>query len=527
MLPFHSTQMASDFSNYQLSKLMQRSRTSQKLADVRKVLKSSETAVIGLSEESKVHEVEASRIMSSDTAHYILVKGRELESSSQEDSLSQSSMEFPAIGELESDMDWRREEEEEEKVVEEKVVEKEKEQEEKVVEKEKEQEEKVVEKEEGKVEEEVAEKEEEKVVEEEEKVVEKEEEQEEKVVTESGWGVVESEPCKREEEPVRGTGELQESAATVCKPLSSVATSEQGEEASSQERDCSNLQVEPAVSAMSEEVTAIPQETSSLTVSVIASESERETTPRDKFSFTEKEKCSDKYSLASTVSSATEMQTALKEKTSSPVAHASTSEGAPSSQPCEKLREVGEVLRDGRSFVEEDVEEERRVHLEEQLDKEGEKEKDKEERVEEREKEVEGKEVEGKEGGGKEEGEKEGGGEEAGRTPEQAVTISSSVKVSPCQFEKDNSASHLEDKDSAEAGVHKGQTVTVNHHSVGGSVDSASLRTDHWELTQVVQLVGSEEEGVRGGVTTENDQSEVRMLEDQVGYISDSESGSF
>ena len=160
--------------------------------------------------------------------------------------------------------------------------------------------------------------------------------------------------------------------------------------------------------------------------------------------------------------------------------------------------------------MEKGVEEERGLHLEEQLDREGEK----EEGVEEREKEK-----------GEEEREKEGGGEEAGRTPEQAVTISSSVKVSPCQFEKDNSASHLEDKDSAEAGVHKGQTVTVNHHGVGESMDGASLRTDHWELTQVVQLVGSEEEGVRGGVTTENDQSEVRMLEDQVGYISDSESG--
>ena len=329
---------------------------------------------------------------------------------------------------------------------------------------------------------------------------------------------------------MRGTGELQESAATVCKPLSSVATSEQGEEASSQERDCSNLQVEPAVSAMSEEVTAIPQETSSLTVSVIASVSERETTPRDKCLLTEKEKCSDKCSLASTVSSATEMQTALKEKTSSPVAYASASEGTPSSQPCEKLREVGEVLRDGRSFVEEDVEEERGLHLEEQLDREGEKERVEEREKEEREKEEREKEEREKEEGEKEErekeeGEKEGGGEEAGRTPEQAVTISSSVKVSPCQFEKDNSASHLEEKESAEAGVHKGQTVTVDHHSVGESVDGASLRTDHWELTQVVQLVESEEEGVRGGVTTEIDQSEVRMLEDQVGYISDSESG--
>ena len=464
---------------------MQRSRTSQKLADVRKVLKSSETAVIGLSEESKVHEVEASRIMSSDTAHYILVKGRELESSSQEDSLSQSSMEFPAIGELESDMDWRREEEEEEKIVE---------------------------KEEG--------------VEEEE---EEEEEQEEKAVTESGWGVVESEPHKEEEETV----ELQESAATVCKPLSFMATSEQREEeASFQDRDCSNLQVEPTVSAMSEEVTAIPQETSSLTVSVIASESERETTR-------------DKCSLTSVVSSASEMQATPREKEKcSPVAYASASEGLPSSQPCEKLREVGEVLRDGRSFVEEGVEEERGLHLEEQLDKEGEKEGEKEERVEEREKEegekeerVEEREKEErveereKEEGEKEEGEKEERVEERekeeGRTPEQSVTISSSVKVSPCQFEKDNSASHLEDKESAEADEHKEQTVTVNHHSVGESVDSASLRTDHLKRTQVVQLVESEEEGVRGGVTTVIDQSEVRMLEDQVGYISDSESGWF
>jgi len=106
-IPF--LQVADDFSNYQLSKLMKRSRISQKLADVRHVLKSNETAVIGLGEESKVHEVEARRIMSSDSAHYILVKGRELESSSQDDSLSQSSMEFPVIEELEPDTEERGE----------------------------------------------------------------------------------------------------------------------------------------------------------------------------------------------------------------------------------------------------------------------------------------------------------------------------------------------------------------------------------------------------------------------------------
>ena len=436
---------------------MQRSRTSQKLADVRKVLRSSETAVIGLSEESKVHDVEASRIMSSDSAHYILVKGRELESSSQEDSLSQSSMEFPVIGESESDMDRRREEEEEVVVEEEKVVE--------------------------------------------------EEEGEERAATESVWSVVESEPHKSEE-TVRTTCELLESTATVCKPLSSMVTSEQREEASqalSQETDRSNLPVEPAASVVSE-IEATFREFSSPTV---ASVSERETTPR--------ENCL----LTSVVASASEVQgTPEEEEKSSPVAHVSTSEGVAASQPCEKLRGVREVLRDGRSFVE-GVEEERRLHLEEQLEREGEEEK-------------EGKEEEGKERvkeGEKEESGKEEGGKEEGKTPEQAVTIASSVtelEGSTSTLEEDNSASHLEELEPADAGIHEGQTGMIDHGS-SDKLDTTRLRTNplETEWTKVVQLVGSRarEEGVREGVTIEIDQSEVRVLEDQVGYISDSESG--
>ena len=446
MFPFHSAQVASDFSNYQLSKLMQRSRTSQKLADVRKVLRSSETAVIGLSEESKVHEVEASRIMSSDSAHYILVKGRELESSSQEDSLSQSSMEFPAIGESESDMDRRREEEEEEEEVEE------------------------------------------------EKVME-EEEEEERAVTESVWSVVESEPHKSEE-TVRTTCELQESAATVCKQLSSVITSEQREEASlalSQETDRSNLPVEPTASVVSE-IEATFRESSSPTV---ASVSERETTPR--------ENCS----LTSVMASASEMQGTPEEEEKSS-SHVSTSEGVAASQPCEKPRGVREVLR---SFVE-GVEEERRLHLEEQLEREGE-EKEGKERVKEEEQKRE-----------KEEREKE-----EGKTPEQAVTIASSVtelEGSTSTLEEDNSASHLKEIEPAGAGIHEGQTRMIDHGS-SDKLDTTRLRTNplETEWTKVVQLVGSraKEEGVREGMTTEIDQSEVRVLEDQVGYISDSESG--
>lgn len=64
---------------------MTRSKLNQKLEDVRKVLKSSETATIGLGGQPPSCEVEASRIMSSDSAHYILVKGMEMEGSDEED----------------------------------------------------------------------------------------------------------------------------------------------------------------------------------------------------------------------------------------------------------------------------------------------------------------------------------------------------------------------------------------------------------------------------------------------------------
>ena len=64
---------------------MKRSRISQKLDGVRKVLKSNDTAIIGLGEESKVHEVETSRIMSSESAHYILVKGADIDGQSSQD----------------------------------------------------------------------------------------------------------------------------------------------------------------------------------------------------------------------------------------------------------------------------------------------------------------------------------------------------------------------------------------------------------------------------------------------------------
>ena len=64
---------------------MTRSKLNQRLEDVRKVLKSSETVTIGLEGQPPSCEVEASRIMSSDSAHYILVKGMEMEGVDRED----------------------------------------------------------------------------------------------------------------------------------------------------------------------------------------------------------------------------------------------------------------------------------------------------------------------------------------------------------------------------------------------------------------------------------------------------------
>ena len=82
---FSLLQVASDFSSYQLSKLMTQSRTTRKLEEVRQVLKSNETAVMGLGEESRVHDVETSKILSSEGAHYILVRGRDINSQSSQD----------------------------------------------------------------------------------------------------------------------------------------------------------------------------------------------------------------------------------------------------------------------------------------------------------------------------------------------------------------------------------------------------------------------------------------------------------
>ena len=58
--------------------------------------------IVGLGDESKVHEVETSRIMSSDSAHYILVRGEDMESSNQDEGVEWG-MEESELEEWESD----------------------------------------------------------------------------------------------------------------------------------------------------------------------------------------------------------------------------------------------------------------------------------------------------------------------------------------------------------------------------------------------------------------------------------------
>ena len=77
---FSLTQVADDFSRYQLAGLVKRSRVSEKLECVRRVLKSGEAAV-AVGDVTKVRHVETNRVVSSDHTHYILVKGSDLESS--------------------------------------------------------------------------------------------------------------------------------------------------------------------------------------------------------------------------------------------------------------------------------------------------------------------------------------------------------------------------------------------------------------------------------------------------------------
>ena len=82
--------VANDFSNYQLSRLLKRSKLTKQLEGVRKTLRSGDTAasqIIG-GQTGSNYEVEANRIMSSDSAHYILVKGVDLDESSSQDESS-------------------------------------------------------------------------------------------------------------------------------------------------------------------------------------------------------------------------------------------------------------------------------------------------------------------------------------------------------------------------------------------------------------------------------------------------------
>ena len=103
-------QVANDFSSYQLSKLMKRSRLNRRLEDVRRALKSSETSVgiLGGGSQPESCQVEASRIVSSDSAHYILVRGVDLEGGASQDELGSDTEVGGARSEVDGDVVLRR-----------------------------------------------------------------------------------------------------------------------------------------------------------------------------------------------------------------------------------------------------------------------------------------------------------------------------------------------------------------------------------------------------------------------------------
>jgi len=70
-------QDSSDFSSYQLDRLMKQSQLSQRLESVRQEMSYSAGGVEDLIDNSEDTTVESSRLASDDLAHYVLIKGKE------------------------------------------------------------------------------------------------------------------------------------------------------------------------------------------------------------------------------------------------------------------------------------------------------------------------------------------------------------------------------------------------------------------------------------------------------------------
>ena len=92
-LHYHK-QQANDFSDYQLYRLKHRSHLTRKLQDVRKTLNSSQSASYGIPEGTDC-EIEANRIASFEGHHYILIKGKDVASSGNDDSQEEDDSSIP------------------------------------------------------------------------------------------------------------------------------------------------------------------------------------------------------------------------------------------------------------------------------------------------------------------------------------------------------------------------------------------------------------------------------------------------
>ncbi|XP_072033149.1 DNA excision repair protein ERCC-5-like [Amphiura filiformis] len=97
---------AGDFSNYQLSKLLNKGKMTQRLDELRKEMKVRNTGAVAnlLDYENNIDELHAGRIMSEDREHYVLVKNKPSDKNADKASSSGASQEASSSEKLEEEL---------------------------------------------------------------------------------------------------------------------------------------------------------------------------------------------------------------------------------------------------------------------------------------------------------------------------------------------------------------------------------------------------------------------------------------
>lgn len=105
--PF-SWQDSSDFSSFQLDRLMKQSQLSQRLESVRQEMSYSAGGVEDIAENAEDATVESSRLASDDLAHYVLIKGNvDKEDAADSDTATKVAEAAPEDGDVEEEEEWK------------------------------------------------------------------------------------------------------------------------------------------------------------------------------------------------------------------------------------------------------------------------------------------------------------------------------------------------------------------------------------------------------------------------------------